>query len=500
MREEFSFGRNTLKKSISRFWTRGLPWIALIHAVLFVLFWLTNRLFYDSVNTYLFEKIGMRLDYVSMCLVFALMVALGVLLVLVSRHQQIKRGWAALVAVLGILFILFFYGSFLVLFKQDPTQPVRLWRMLRYNGLYFYGLLLAVFVLLFVLFVQPYMKKHPGAGKFGKAHVIIDSILIFGLLWGAALWIPPASVVRGELPAKPLVIGHRGSAALAPENTIASAELAVELGADGVETDIRISKDGVPFLMHDKNLLRTTNVAEVFPGREKEDASLFTWAELQRLNAGRWFEKADPFGTIADGKVRPEILATYANEKIPSLEQELAVVKQNDLIFIFDLLAPIEGHPYQGMFFNICFEQIKQAGIDGQVWFLLDDNQLAMVREQTPDMIAIYGADFQSPSSLEFLQMNGYKIVNVGNGLPDKWIRTYREGGLDVNLYTVDEVWLFSDLWMNGATSMTTNHVQEMGKLEKPVGSMSFGTYLGIWAAVGIIGVAVLVFFALKKQ
>lgn len=489
-----------MKKSISRFWTRGLPWIALIHAVLIVLFWLTNRLFYDSVNTYLIGKLGMQLDYVSVCLGFALIVASGAFLVLVSRRQKVKRGWAALVAVLGILFIVFFYGSFAVLFKQDPTQPVRLWRMLRYNGLYFDALLLAVFVLLFVLFVQPFMKEHPGAAKSGKAHGVIDSILIFGLLWGAALWIPPTAVARGELPARPLIIGHRGVAAMAPENTIASAELAAELGADGVETDIRISKDGVLFLMHDKNLLRTTEVTEVFPGREKEDASLFTWAELQQLNAGAWFEKADPFGTIEDKKVSPEELAAYVNEKIPSLVDELVVVKQNDLIFIFDLLAPIEGHPFQEMFFATCFEQLKQAGIDGKVWFLLDENQLAMVREQAPDMIATYGADFQNPPTVEFLQTNGYKTVNVGYGLPDKWIRTYREGGLDVNLYTVDEIWLFSDLWMNGATSMTTNNVQEVAKLKKPVGSMSFGIYFGIWAAVGIIGVAVLVFFAVKKE
>ena len=203
-----------MKKSISRFWTRVLPWIAQVHSVLFVLFWLTNPLFYDSVNTYLIGKIGMRLDYVSICLIFALLVASGTFLVLVSRRQKVKRGWAALVAALSVFFVVFFYGSFFVLFKQDPAQPVRLWRMLRYNGLYFYGLLLAVFVLLFVAFFQPFMKKFKGTGKAGAAHVIIDSILLFGLLWSAGLWVPPTSVVRGELPDKPLIISDaRGGCA-----------------------------------------------------------------------------------------------------------------------------------------------------------------------------------------------------------------------------------------------------------------------------------------------
>lgn len=49
------------------------------------------------------------------------------------------------------------------------------------------------------------------------------------------------------------------------------------------------SYDGVPFLMHDLTLQRTTNVHEVFPNRTDAPASMFTWAELERLNAGAWF-------------------------------------------------------------------------------------------------------------------------------------------------------------------------------------------------------------------
>lgn len=49
------------------------------------------------------------------------------------------------------------------------------------------------------------------------------------------------------------------------------------------------SYDGVPFLMHDLTLQRTTNVHEVFPNRTDAPASMFTWAELERLNAGTWF-------------------------------------------------------------------------------------------------------------------------------------------------------------------------------------------------------------------
>lgn len=57
------------------------------------------------------------------------------------------------------------------------------------------------------------------------------------------------------------------------------------------------SFDGVPFLMHDSTLKRTTNIAEVFPNRSHLDASMFTWTELQQLNAGDWFLSVWPART-----------------------------------------------------------------------------------------------------------------------------------------------------------------------------------------------------------
>ncbi|KAI4815234.1 hypothetical protein KUCAC02_005387, partial [Chaenocephalus aceratus] len=96
----------------------------------------------------------------------------------------------------------------------------------------------------------------------------------------------PCIKEAGTLGPAPTLIGHRGAPMLAPENTMMSFEKAVEAGGEGLETDVTISYDGVPFLMHDFTLKRTTDVAEVFPNRTHLDASMFTWAELQQLNAG----------------------------------------------------------------------------------------------------------------------------------------------------------------------------------------------------------------------
>ena len=59
---------------------------------------------------------------------------------------------------------------------------------------------------------------------------------------------------------EPLIIGHRGASAVALENTIAAFEAAIAAGADGVEFDVRLSRDGVPVIIHDDTLSRTHGV------------------------------------------------------------------------------------------------------------------------------------------------------------------------------------------------------------------------------------------------
>jgi glycerophosphoryl diester phosphodiesterase len=60
-----------------------------------------------------------------------------------------------------------------------------------------------------------------------------------------------------------LIIGHRGAAAVAPENTLASFEAAIRVGADGVEFDVRLSRDGVPVVIHDETLVQKARLADL---------------------------------------------------------------------------------------------------------------------------------------------------------------------------------------------------------------------------------------------
>ena len=134
----------------------------------------------------------------------------------------------------------------------------------------------------------------------------------------------------------PLLVAHRGASAYAPEHTLASYRLAIEQGADFVEQDLQLTKDGRLICLHDPDLARTTNVAEVFPARKSERdveggkprrgwySIDFTLAEIKRLDAGSWFNRANPFAARD----------AYAGERIPTLEETIDAVGGRSGLYI----------------------------------------------------------------------------------------------------------------------------------------------------------------------
>ena len=97
--------------------------------------------------------------------------------------------------------------------------------------------------------------------------------------------------------ARPLVIGHRGHSAAAPENTMVAFEAAVAAGADMIELDVTLSRDGRLAVIHDETLDRTTDGAGPVSAR--------SLAELRALDAGAWFGPA------------------FAGQRLPLLEEVL---------------------------------------------------------------------------------------------------------------------------------------------------------------------------------
>ena len=111
------------------------------------------------------------------------------------------------------------------------------------------------------------------------------------------------------------VIAHRGASYHAPEETAPAYLLARDLGADYLEADIQRTKDGALIALHDDTFARTTNVADLFPARKDHTVETFTLTEIQKLDAGSWFNKKFP----------DRARKSYAGLKVLTLEELLAI-------------------------------------------------------------------------------------------------------------------------------------------------------------------------------
>jgi glycerophosphoryl diester phosphodiesterase len=99
----------------------------------------------------------------------------------------------------------------------------------------------------------------------------------------------------------PRWVAHRGAGKLAPENTLAAFRLGASYGYRMFECDAKLSADGVPFLMHDATLDRTTNGREVLGAAAGTVGGDHPWSELARLDAGSWHSRAfagEPLATL----------------------------------------------------------------------------------------------------------------------------------------------------------------------------------------------------------
>ncbi|MDK1726489.1 glycerophosphodiester phosphodiesterase [Dellaglioa algida] len=122
---------------------------------------------------------------------------------------------------------------------------------------------------------------------------------------------------------KTKIFAHRGSKGTRPENTLISFQAAIDAGADGIETDVQLSKDGKLIIMHDEKIDRTTNLT----GRVTD----LTLAELKKADAGVKFSDE------------------YRGEQIPTLEEVIELLKRNNFKGTFNLELKTNHIEYQGI-------------------------------------------------------------------------------------------------------------------------------------------------------
>ncbi|XP_035505948.1 glycerophosphoinositol inositolphosphodiesterase GDPD2 isoform X3 [Scophthalmus maximus] len=423
-------------------------------------------------------------SYCILLLLFALFqVALGERLDLHWLHK--------IFLFFGVIFVAFGITGISLQWQQEwPTVPLSLQATAPFLQFGAVGALT-----LLSSFVFHGFDRAKTAGS--KALIASAFVVVSAAIFLCPLFIQsPCLIAPSDLPDKPKLIGHRGApmlkgslrvpahervspicapcVQLAPENTMMSFDRSIACGVTAFETDVQLSKDRIPFLMHDSGsdfLMRTTNVKEKFPDKRFSHSANLTWEELQRLNAGEWFLKTDPFRSVS--QLTEEEKETAKNQSIPSLLQLLVLAQQRNISVIFDLYSPNqEGDT------NDTVSTILDSGIDPSLILWLPPAERDTVILTAPGFIQVY------KSETKMFDKGGNHLNVKYSNLSTEKIRELRRKNVTVNLWVVNDRWLFSLLWCAGVSSVTTNSCHQFQAMEHPDWVMAHGRYNTIWIIV----------------
>jgi glycerophosphoryl diester phosphodiesterase len=205
---------------------------------------------------------------------------------------------------------------------------------------------------------------------------------------------------------------HRGWSSKAPENTLAAFQKAIEQPhIDMIELDVQLSRDGVPVVIHDFTLERTTN-GSGYVGD-------YTLKELKQLDAGSWYAEA------------------FAGETIPTLEEVLQLVQGKKTL---NIELKCAGNWYPGIEKKV-IELIRQYGMESSV--VITSFHHANIREVSrlaPELKKGLLIDGMPLLLDEQLEVTGATVLSMYYPfLTESFVRSYRERGIEFIAWTIDQ-------------------------------------------------------------
>jgi glycerophosphoryl diester phosphodiesterase len=233
-------------------------------------------------------------------------------------------------------------------------------------------------------------------------------------------------------PQVPRVIGHRGAAGHAPENTIASLKVAAALGARWVEFDVKLAGGGEPILFHDDTLDRTTD--------GHGPVATTPLAQIKSFDAGKWYQ------------------APFAGERVPTLDEALVVLAR------FSLGANVEIKPCPGRERETAERALAELE---RLWprtrpeplvssFSPDSLKTARARSKTARLGLLldeYRADWR-----DLAKAIDAQSVNISDqGAKADWIGAIKESGYGLLVYTVNDPRRADELFGLGVDGVFTD-------------------------------------------
>ncbi|WP_066189786.1 MULTISPECIES: glycerophosphodiester phosphodiesterase [Gracilibacillus] len=228
------------------------------------------------------------------------------------------------------------------------------------------------------------------------------------------------------------IIAHRGASSDAPENTLAAFQKAIDHGADSIELDVRLTKDGVPVICHDATIKRTSDGTAAI-----HEANL---SELKQCDFGSWF---DP---------------SFAGEEIPTLDETLRLVKDTDM----DLNIEVKNSPI----IHVGIEQkmidlVHKYGMQDRVLFSSFDHQ-CLKRIHLLDarvkigfilhMNLVHLFDYIKNSGIEAYSIHPHHFYTTKGMVSEA-----HACGIKVYPYTIDDMELAEQYLAKGVDGVITN-------------------------------------------
>ncbi|KIX12645.1 glycerophosphodiester phosphodiesterase [Dethiosulfatarculus sandiegensis] len=241
---------------------------------------------------------------------------------------------------------------------------------------------------------------------------------------------------------KTLCGAHRGGLSLAPENTLAAAGKAFSTGAHFWELDVRLSKDGVPMVIHDRSLERTTNAWELRPKERPWNVDEYTWQELMNFNCG------------------------WEGLKIPPLAQALSFTREKNQLVNVEI-KDLRGLEFD---FDVCEKVIEVIHgtnmIDRVLISSFNHEYVAMIKEIEP--LIPTGALIKEPVEdpiklLTALKANAlHPHFSLVHSLP---LKEMRKNGFEIMAWTVNDTKIMQAMIDARVGGIITDYPQDLMEL-----------------------------------
>ncbi len=229
-----------------------------------------------------------------------------------------------------------------------------------------------------------------------------------------------------------LIIAHRGAAGYAPENTLASVELAIKQGAKALEIDIHLTKDDHLVVSHDFSVDRTTN--------GEGDIENLTLDDIKKLDAGSWFSKE------------------FAGEQIPTLEEIIQFIPDDLLLNIEIKKKPTEKREIEKKLNDILIKHNRITNTLVSSFNHQSVRKLKRMNNQIKIAIAIE-ADIIDP--IKYIKDNELDIYSYHpcyDYVYPEMIQEFQEHNIKINAWTINDKEVAKQMQEMGVDSIITNY------------------------------------------